>query len=124
VLLLGTGTLAFLCLFAVAVLRTQRPSPLRHIDRVTFEKIRTGMTSQELAALLGPPGDYRTGPSLEDRAESSYHIVDDSEGTWICDACCINVYFDSGGKVFVKHHHGLTPDRWRFLDRIRRLLPW
>jgi hypothetical protein len=38
-------------------------------DRITFEnfaRIEEGMSQEEVEAILGPPGDYRTGPVRSD----------------------------------------------------------
>ena len=38
-------------------------------DRITFEnfaRIEEGMSQEEVEAIIGPPGDYRTGPARSD----------------------------------------------------------
>jgi hypothetical protein len=35
-----------------------------HITQVNFERIKKGMTRREVEAILGPPGDYRSGPTV------------------------------------------------------------
>ena len=40
------------------------PAPKSRISIEQFDQIREGMTLTEVEALLGPPGDYRTGPTV------------------------------------------------------------
>src|SRR4051794_21885574 len=44
------------------------PSPSRQcwrISEINFESIRFGMTFQEVEAIFGPPGDYRSGATID-----------------------------------------------------------
>jgi hypothetical protein len=61
-------------------------------DRVTrgnFDRIRAGMSRAEVEAILGPPGDYTTGPlSIEDCRSISPWNVNESNGApyeWMTD---------------------------------------
>jgi hypothetical protein len=53
-----------------AVVLSLWPNPSRRITRENFELIQKGMTLAEAEAILGLPGDYRTGPG-EDLAVGS-----------------------------------------------------
>src|SRR6516162_11708776 len=41
------------------------PRPADPINFENFQSLRGGMTKAEVTAVLGPPGDYRTGPAVE-----------------------------------------------------------
>jgi hypothetical protein len=60
---------------AAAVVLLPRPD---RIAREDYDRIRPGMTRGEVEAILGPPGDYRTG-----RGESDFG--DNSASRWIGD---------------------------------------
>jgi hypothetical protein len=42
-----------------------RPGPSSRITRENLDRIQDGMSLQEVEAILGPRGDYRTGPTKE-----------------------------------------------------------
>src|SRR5262249_12806073 len=52
------GVVAAVLLAGVALVAWPRPG---RITRVAFDRIRPGMSRAEVEALLGSPGDYRTG---------------------------------------------------------------
>jgi hypothetical protein len=79
-------------------------------DRVTREnvhRISEGMTRAEVEAILGPPGDYSTGPLREHGCpQSSYHdlamlMAEVGEGgaLWLSDTGQAVIWFDSRGRV-------------------------
>jgi hypothetical protein len=45
------------------------PRPPSRITRENFDRIPTGMSRAEVEAILGPPGDYRTGPTTAHEIE-------------------------------------------------------
>ncbi len=54
------------------------PQPASRVTRANFDRIHIGTDRAELEAILGPPGDYRTGPG-----ESN--LGDDKASRWIPD---------------------------------------
>ncbi len=80
-------------------------------DRVTrknCDRIHEGMTRTEVEAILGPPGDYSTGPLRDCQGcpKSSYHdlamlMSEVSEGgaLWLSGTGQAQVWFDSRGRV-------------------------
>jgi hypothetical protein len=49
-------------LTGIAILLLQ-PKPSPRISKENFDRLYFGMSGREVDALLGPPGDYRTGPT-------------------------------------------------------------
>jgi hypothetical protein len=84
-----------------------RPRPHR-ITRTNFQRIKEGMRRAEVEAILGPPGDYRTGPmdmfqmefgsdiegdvGLWVRWASGEYVVE--PGMWLSDEAQIYLVFD------------------------------
>jgi hypothetical protein len=72
-------------------------------DRVTpesFERIRYGMRRAEVRAILGPPGDYRTGPVYEDvRPALGFFSGRPQCDEWFWDFGYFVVQFDSSEAV-------------------------
>jgi hypothetical protein len=56
--------LAVTCLALAAMAVIVRPES-QHLTKATHEEIQIGMTRARVHAVLGPPGDYRTGPTTE-----------------------------------------------------------
>jgi hypothetical protein len=103
------------------------PRPSSRITRENFERIRPGMTRNEVEAILGPPDDYRTGLGESDFGDdSASHWVRDGtpfppwipgwlaypnvppmkgvpttgiQATWCGDSCRIWVMVDDAGRV-------------------------
>jgi hypothetical protein len=105
------------------------PRPLR-IAHENFERIKVGMTRAEVEVILGPPGDYKTGPNkqryvyvtlpgrgtscsgiLSVEGEYSIHMAglgmrfpgEYRIAEWYCDTCAIVVGFDRQGSVAFSH---------------------
>ncbi len=55
-------TLAALTPIAAAAFLLLRPPPPSRVTLVSFLSIQNGMSRAEVEAILGPPGDYSTGP--------------------------------------------------------------
>jgi hypothetical protein len=87
------------------------PRPDR-ITRENFDRIREGMNREEVYAILGPPGDYRTGPAKYERV---ILMNDDLDWTgepivrpgcvWISERALVDVQFVQGDCVTLS---GLT----------------
>ncbi len=63
------------------------------------------MTPAQVEGILGPPGDYRTGP-LEDSWDQFWYddgklFMSESKGIWLGDAgiLCIDYYTDGGSQT-------------------------
>jgi hypothetical protein len=71
------------------------------ITRQNFARIEDGMSPTEVEAILGPPGDYRTGPAnglgvFECAGGEVVARLDEHRAMyfWISDTTCIDVVFD------------------------------
>jgi hypothetical protein len=71
-------------------------------------RVREGMTRAEVEALLGPPGDYRTGPVDFDGGLVPVRVAPitmpwesaDNDARWAGDSAYMAVRFDSAGRVY------------------------
>jgi hypothetical protein len=136
--------LAGLAVIVAAVVVGMWPSR----DRIAAARqITAGMYRSEVEALLGPPGDYTTGPGrptsddaeylLDARAAfykpSQYEPLWLSRATewWLCDIGRIGVCFDRDNKVevvilrpFTRYHQGPLEDLlWRAKRQWHRWFP-
>ncbi len=97
----GSG-LALIAL-AAFVLWPRQP----RVTRENCGRIRQGMTRAEVEALLGPPGDYRTGPvdydaglvPIKTTPLTMPYASDDEVARWTGDGAYMAVQFDSDGRV-------------------------
>ncbi len=101
-------------------------APQRHdLTRQDFKRLRLGMTLAQVEAVLGPPGDYRTGVCVSDTwpREENWLAMQSLHGdlkTWESDAAIIVVGFDRGeaicgsfrGSRLASDNH-LVNDLWR-----------
>jgi hypothetical protein len=88
------------------------PRPQR-ITREKFDRIQDGMSRAEVEAILGPPGDYTTGP-LEMRDRLGSVVRFDALGgaipatgggvfaRWAEDSAYAYVIFDAAGRVIAR----------------------
>jgi hypothetical protein len=132
--------LAGLLLLAAGVV-TVWPQPER-ITRENFERIREGMTRAEVEAILGPPGDYASGPTMLqpdgptrahvfDEDDSLPHLPPDRFGVWERDSAGIYVDYTRSGTVGVvtfsplmrRPQSILESLRWRAERQWRRWFP-
>jgi hypothetical protein len=82
------------------------PRPASRITRENFDRICEGMSGPEVAAILGPPGDYRTAPT-QFEVEESYRAFDEGEANsgyarcdkWTDDTACIEVEYGRLGST-------------------------
>ncbi len=119
--------LAALSLAAGAVV----PSPqANRVSEENARRIREGITRAELYAILGPPGDYSTGPTnfkidpwahppsgvfWGDRAECGF---DHSEETWTSDTLYVEIYYDPAGKPMGSYITPLERQPQSMLDNL------
>jgi hypothetical protein len=129
--LLKLGVLA--CLgFVALVAFLWWTAPTHRIDQRGFEKIRAGMTSDDVVSVIRvPPGDYTTlqldamSPGLRRQtlALKNFNNPDISLfKAWLCDSACIVVSFDETDKVRNAYYHSFAepwPDVLRRWLRIR-----
>jgi hypothetical protein len=83
--------------FKAAETRTENAA-LNPITRENFGRFQIGMSRAEVEAILGPPGDYRTGPTTH-ADPGSWQIVVDGRMqdlrlfTWQADSAIVAVWF-------------------------------
>jgi hypothetical protein len=81
------------------------PQSLNHrITVENYELLRTGMNRAEIEGILGPPGEYSTGPVVGEVGQWGqvrymlYHRPA-SESVWIGDTAWITVEYDSSASA-------------------------
>ena len=86
--------LAVCALIAVCVWKNAQPRPCR----ATFERVRVGMTREEVEATVGaPPGDYTPSGAFVLRTEDRLAVV--GVGIWLTDHADLWVRFDAAGRA-------------------------
>jgi hypothetical protein len=73
-------------------------------DRITEEnyyRIKEGMSRAEVEAILGPPGDYRNGPTTNAEPEGRLFLLSGGfcSDAWRGDTGIIRIEFDRSGHV-------------------------
>jgi hypothetical protein len=101
--------LAGLVLLAGVTALVLWPPPSSRVTRENSDRIKQGMTQAEVEAILGPPGDYTTGPMLVDLGggyepvNDAYPGLDRNLGSgmsvWRSDAGCVVVAYSVSGEV-------------------------
>jgi hypothetical protein len=82
------------------------------ITKENFNRIHAGMTLAEVEAILGPPGDYASGPVVPDDDSSEWtlnHCIGGNEAfgfattvaVWTSDAMLVSVGFGPDGTMTV-----------------------
>jgi hypothetical protein len=87
------------------------PWPERIAER-NFTRIAEGMRRAEVEAILGPPGDYTTGPTVGPMRggldlltrDESYYPMYDATLEWKGNTAIIRVGFDSAGVATYKEY--------------------
>jgi len=95
------GLAVVLCA-AGAVALWPREGSADRVTRENYDRLRKGMTHAEVQAILGPPGDYRTGPTLPEFSEGdALHLSAFTQFIWQGDDGAIFVdIFKYDGKMF------------------------
>jgi hypothetical protein len=105
-LLLVLAALAALAVAGTAVLWPRRP----RVTREKFDRIREGMTRADVEAILGPPGDYRNGPTRYEKVGPPEGLRLFRREFWWYDDGTFDVGFDGTGRI-----------RWSVLFPARRV---
>jgi hypothetical protein len=82
------------------------PPPSSRITEENFARIESGMSLDEIVALLGPPGDYTTAPVILDDSRWLGQLGEvagpETCESWMTDQMDISVYFDRTGRPTLK----------------------
>jgi hypothetical protein len=127
--LAGVAVVALLAVAAVVLW----PYPNR-VTRQNFDRIRLGMSLAEVEAILGPPGDYRTGDTVVIAIDANRLLTDPSSAlrtkpgpataqpevrkVWEGDKGEIAIYFQAAG-VSDKHFRPALSSGQSAFDRLR-----
>jgi hypothetical protein len=103
-------------------------APRPRTDRITlenFRRIEKGMSRAEVCGILGPPGDYTTGP-LEFVGPGELRpwyppltVVNDAREDWGWDEKTVSVTFDKSGGVSCAMYSGCQRVKQGPLDNLR-----
>jgi hypothetical protein len=118
--LLGALAVGLIALIAVGA-TTYRPRPER-ISRENYDRIGKGMGREEVEAILGPPGDYSTGPiDIDTSAERWVDEVPSSppDAMWHTDTCGLWIKFNDSNKVEFQGFLSVQRVEQSFLDNLR-----
>ncbi|HEV3260877.1 MAG TPA: hypothetical protein VG013_28755 [Gemmataceae bacterium] len=94
--------------------------PKTPITMANAKKIREGMTQEEVAAIIGPPGDYTTGPCVVNLHGTS--VPGTRFENWTSDEAHIFIGFDKRGRVAGWNFWPVGRYTPSFCDRARHLL--
>jgi hypothetical protein len=127
-LLLVLAGLAVVFCAAGAFLLWVQPSS---VTRENCDRIKAGMSRAEVEAILGPPGDYTTGPRVQIIMESGGLEMHRPDRTWNGDEGVFSVWFDGERKVeFTRFHEWTRIDQsplesllWRVKRQWRKWFP-
>jgi hypothetical protein len=126
--LLAVLVVSVLMLLAVAAKPILFPAGNPRLTRETFDRIREGMSRGDVEAILGPPGDYRTGPTACEFMISSNYLKAAglwwpspvwSEQEWDGDEAEITVFFDTEDRVVRRHMFPMKPESVGLLGLLR-----
>ena len=94
--------------------------PRNRITQANLERIREGMTKEEVIAILGPPGNYET--VTREWAGARAVRFPGKQENWYTDDLGVFVSFDNNGKVLEKASVPYITTHLSFFERIRRWL--
>jgi hypothetical protein len=102
------------------------PHPPSRITRENFDRIKVGMSRPEVEAILGPPGDYRMGPTLYfldviSPKGSLPFLIHNPADRWESEIGAIDVFFGPTGVTASVYAHGVKVGRSAFDDLLWRL---
>jgi hypothetical protein len=117
--LLGVLVVSVLVLLAVAVKPILLPAGNPRLTQENFERIKEGMQMKEVEAILGPPGDYRTGPTLPIYLRNSLDLFGRVGLIWKGGEGEIRLWVDSRGIVSPSEFLPTSPEPVGLLDLLR-----
>ena len=99
-------------------------APKVRIDNTTYNRVRPGMTQEDVEQIFGgPPKDYSSGnPPPRDVGLKTIGPFVGVPKTWISDEADVRVWFDEGGKVTASDAMFSGSMHQGFFSRLRRLL--
>jgi hypothetical protein len=116
--LVALAGLAVVVAVGVVVMWPRRREPTGE----NFERIRQGMTRAEVEAIVGPPGNFTTGPLYWHRTlkvdEESWPTRADRNWCWIPDDGTGYVDFDSEGLVKCSGFEGTLRQEQSFSENL------
>jgi hypothetical protein len=84
-----------------------------------FERIKEGMTWEEVVGILGPPGDYRTEPThFSYKSGRVLADLDDVDIHWQSDRADILVCIDADGVLTLAWFLPMEPDLDWLIDKL------
>jgi hypothetical protein len=102
----------------------QWPQPQR-VTRENGARIRLGMHIDQVRGILGPPGDYSTGPELADGSPSAAlgfgrftSSASNRTDVWVSDSAQVRVKWDGDDMSFLVMYTPMTRVRQPFLDNL------
>jgi hypothetical protein len=98
------AVLAAVAALVAAGILLSRPEPPLRATLANLETVREGMTRAEVAAILGPPGNYASGPTRFHGPASLVATEEEGEvvaafWNWYTDTDDLEVVFDASGRV-------------------------
>src|SRR5262249_62277212 len=86
---------------AAVVALWPRPTP-PGASWANVERVENGMTRAEVEAIIGPPGDYRTGPTNYEPAGISGGVIVEADERWYAwafDDYFLTAQYDASGRL-------------------------
>jgi hypothetical protein len=115
-------------LLAVAAKPILMPAGNPRLTKENYGRLEPGMSQEDVEALLGPPGDFRTGPTVCEFMISLDYLKaaglwgknpELSEQHWDGDEAEITVFFDTDGRVVRSHLFPMGPKSVGLFDLLR-----
>jgi hypothetical protein len=115
----GCVVIVVTVVIVVGAYKLTRPQPPAKVTRENFARIHPGMTRAEVMIILGPPGDYMTGPARLNPAlvKKAQEAAGERFSVWFGDEGAVRVDFDASGTVSDSSFH---PSELRPSDREER----
>jgi hypothetical protein len=117
-LVLLAVSLAVLAIFAARPILFPPTNP--HIAWENYNRITPGMSRGDVEAILGPPGDYRTGPIrywVKPFRPTGNPFCQQVE--WLSDEADIRVWFDHHGEVDCGWYEPVQPKEVGTAEKLR-----
>lgn len=105
-------------------------APKHRINQEGYEKIKVGMSQDEVEAiLLVPPGNYTGNPEFDKKTFRFFFVKKHKEDfgnkpiqelEWLAREYAILVFFDNTGQAVLKYSTPMIPEEASLLEKIRR----